>query len=660
MKINYRPEIDGLRAIAVIAVIFYHAQINIFGYQPFKGGFIGVDIFFVISGYLISSIILKELNLTGNFSFKFFYERRIRRILPVLIFIMLVSFPFAWRYFLPGGFIDYSKSLIYSLGFSSNFYFYFDGLQYGAADGISKPFLHTWSLSVEEQYYIIFPFFLFIIFKFFKKYLLKILFLAFIFSLFSAEWGSKNFPSSNFYFIHARIFELISGSILAYFEINLGYKNKNKLLNEGLSFLGIVLVLFSIILFDDNMYHPSFYTLIPVIGICLVIWFAKKDEIIKKILSSKVFVGVGLISYSLYLWHYPIFAFARITEITPKGTILGKIIFGILIVSLSILTYFFIEKPARNKNYNFKIIFRILLTFIVIIIITNLSVIFNNGFEKRLPIFLVKNLKINSLKITETKINNYDKKVFLVGDSHMKQLHEDLKNKLASKNFDLNTYTVGGCLYYPEFNKIILNNNKIHIDCNNEYFLKLKNIFDKNKNSIIIFGGRMPLHLTNELFDNKEGGIEQNGEDWGERFIATGKYKTIQESFKNSLTELSKNNKLILIYPIPEVGWNVPRKIYIEYFVNKKEILPKNYITTSYKIYMDRNNSSFKLLNSIQGNDIYRVYPHQLFCDTVIINRCITHDSNNIFYSDDDHPSITGAEMINNLIIKEIEKIMLR
>ena len=157
MKIEYKPEIDGLRAIAVVAVILYHAKINLFSYQLFEGGFIGVDIFFVISGYLITSIILKEMILTNSFSFSDFYIRRIRRILPVLLFIMLVSLPFAWIYLLPSTLIDFSKSLLYSLGFSSNFYFHYSGQIYGAESGLLKPFLHTWSLSVEEQYYILFP-----------------------------------------------------------------------------------------------------------------------------------------------------------------------------------------------------------------------------------------------------------------------------------------------------------------------------------------------------------------------------------------------------------------------------------------------------------------------------------------------------------------------
>ena len=195
MKITYRPEIDGLRAIAVVAVILYHAQITIFGHQPFKGGFIGVDIFFVISGYLITSIILKELVTTGSFSFKHFYERRIRRILPALLFVMLFSLPFAWAYLLPLEFEKFAKSILYSLGFGSNFYFHYSGQVYGALAGPFVPFLHTWSLSVEEQYYILFPIVLLIIFKYFRKYLLTILVIGLITSLQIADWTSKQYNS---------------------------------------------------------------------------------------------------------------------------------------------------------------------------------------------------------------------------------------------------------------------------------------------------------------------------------------------------------------------------------------------------------------------------------------------------------------------------------
>ena len=179
MRISYRPEIDGLRALAVLAVIIYHAKITIFNDEIFTGGFIGVDIFFVISGYLITSIILRELDTSGSFSFKYFYERRIRRILPVLILVMLVSLPFAWMYLLPSSFVGFSKSIIYSLGFSSNFYFDFSAQLYQAENSLRIPFLHTWSLSVEEQYYLLFPITFYFVIKYLKIIVLIILIFGF-------------------------------------------------------------------------------------------------------------------------------------------------------------------------------------------------------------------------------------------------------------------------------------------------------------------------------------------------------------------------------------------------------------------------------------------------------------------------------------------------
>ena len=174
MNIKYRPEIDGLRAIAVLSVIFYHAQLSLNNFEVFKGGYIGVDIFFVISGYLITSIILKELILTKKFSFRYFYERRVRRLIPPLVFVILLSIPLAWIYLLPSSLVDFTKSALYSLGFTSNYFFYFSELDYFDTDGLYKPLLHTWSLAVEEQYYLIFPFFLIFLYKFFRNKILLI------------------------------------------------------------------------------------------------------------------------------------------------------------------------------------------------------------------------------------------------------------------------------------------------------------------------------------------------------------------------------------------------------------------------------------------------------------------------------------------------------
>ena len=182
MSVKYRPDIDGLRAIAVLSVIFYHAEINFFGVTFFSGGFIGVDIFFLISGYLITSIIIDELDKKKEFSFKYFFQRRIRRILPVLIFVIIFSIPVAWLILLPHDFLDYSKSILFSLGFSSNYFFHFSTIEYGATSSKLIPFLHTWSLSVEEQFYIIYPFFFIFIYKINQKFILFFL----LFLLFSS------------------------------------------------------------------------------------------------------------------------------------------------------------------------------------------------------------------------------------------------------------------------------------------------------------------------------------------------------------------------------------------------------------------------------------------------------------------------------------------
>lgn len=432
MKINYRPEIDGLRAIAVFSVILYHAQFNFFGY--FKGGFIGVDIFFVISGYLISSIILKELEQTGNFSFLNFYVRRARRILPALFVVMLVSFPFAWMILLPTSFIDYSKSILYSLGFSSNIYFHYSGLQYGAVDGLFKPFLHTWSLSVEEQFYVLFPIALIIAYKYYRKYLLTIFMAGFLISLQFADWGSRNYQSATFYFLHSRMWELLAGSILAYLEISKGGRFSMPILNQIFPVLGIFLVGHAVIFFDDKMHHPSFYTLSPVIGVCLLIWYANKEELITNILSSRLFVGTGLISYSLYLWHFPIFAFGRMKDNLPSN--LDKVEWIILTIFLSAISYLSVERIFRNKSIiNLKVLVISIIFVLVGLVSFPTYIIYADGIKSRfakLYEYYGKNeidneiLKTRSWKYLAPNppefIENEQSKVLFIGDSHSKDM----------------------------------------------------------------------------------------------------------------------------------------------------------------------------------------------------------------------------------------------
>ncbi len=664
MKITYRPEIDGLRAIAVGAVILYHAQINIFGHQPFQGGFIGVDIFFVISGYLITSIILKELVTTGSFSFKHFYERRIRRILPVLLFVMLVSLPFAWMFLLPDDLINISKSILYSLGFSSNFYFHYSGQQYGVESGLYNPFLHTWSLSVEEQYYILFPIVFLITFKYFRKYLIHILILGFISSLGLAEWSSRNYPSASFYYLHTRMWELSAGSILAYFEITLGYRSKNKSLSLILPTVGLFLIGHSILFFNDKMFHPSFYTLSPIIGVCLIIWFSNKGEIITKILSTKLFVGIGLISYSLYLWHYPIFAFVRITEFFGKNILLVFFL-GLTIFILSISTYYLIEIPFRNKKYQFKKIMIILLCLGSFLTLFSFMMLKENGYLKRIPKILQQELKAKDVNLHQ----GYNNKVVLIGDSHANTLIYNLNEAVKKNNFSLYKFETN--MYLENFS-LFQRKNKKKIDEYEKNNMSINNFLKENSDLIVILHYRWSLSFLERWYDNEEGNKEYLNLEY-DLYLEPNEIKTLSVKERQSyLSEglvsqiksiVSQGHKLVIVYPVPEIGFNAQKKIFKRLSLKKLNNSPNNampILSGSYEVFKKRNKLVFETLDSIKNENIYRIYPHKLFCDKQLENRCVSNDKNNIFYYDDDHLSIQGSKLVVDEIMKEIKKIELK
>jgi len=337
---KYRREIDGLRSIAVIPVILFHA-----GFTSFSGGYVGVDIFFVISGYLITSIIVGDLE-NGTFSITNFYVRRIRRILPVLVVVIIFTLPFAWAWMLPLQFEEFSRSLVFVSLFVSNYFFkrevgYFD------SDSDYSPLLHTWSLAIEEQYYVIFPVFLLLAWRLGKNRVFSILIIFSILSLLFSEFGWRTSPNNNFYSTPARAWEILAGAISALLWINNSRKP-----NDIVSGFGFSCIIFSIFYFDDNTPFPSIYTLIPVLGTSLIILYGTKGTLVAKLLSTKMLVGIGLISYSAYLWHQPLFAFARIRSLYEPD----KWIFLTLVVatfSLAFLSWKFIEQPFRKNRVTF-------------------------------------------------------------------------------------------------------------------------------------------------------------------------------------------------------------------------------------------------------------------------------------------------------------------
>ena len=343
---EYRSDIDGLRAIAVIPVIFFHA-----GFEYFSGGFVGVDIFFVISGYLITTIILSEKE-QGSFSLINFYERRARRILPALFLVMLVSLPFAWFWLLPSDMKDFSESLVAVSFFSSNILFWQETGYWGVENEL-KPLLHTWSLAVEEQYYFVFPIFLMLMWRFRKRWILGSFIVIAISSLMISQWAAYNHPTANFFLLITRGWELAIGACIAFYFL---YRKRtirailsNNIIDEVMGFIGLLLIAYSIFIFDESIPFPSFYALVPTMGTGLIILFSSPTTIVGRILGSKALVFIGLISYSAYLWHQPLFAFARHRSLMEPGLLIFSLLI-IMTLFLAYLSWRYVEKPFRNKK----------------------------------------------------------------------------------------------------------------------------------------------------------------------------------------------------------------------------------------------------------------------------------------------------------------------
>jgi len=384
--LKYRAEIDGLRALAVAPVILFHA-----GFELFSGGFIGVDIFFVISGYLITTLLIEDIE-NQRFSLLNFYERRARRILPALLLVMLSCIPFAWVWLPPQAMKDFSQSLLATSSFSSNILFWLKSGYFDSANEM-KPLLHTWSLAVEEQYYVLFPLFLMSIWRLGKTRLFCIIATLAAISLMLSEWGARNNPTANFYLAPTRIWELFAGA-LAVFIVQ-GKEIKN---NNALALGGLAAVVFSIFVFDENTPFPSIYALTPVLGTVFILIYANKETYVAKLLSRRLFVGLGLISYSAYLWHQPILAFYRHATVEQNTPTYIALISATLF--LAYLSWRYIERPFRSKTQISRSTF-FWLTSIPIVGICAFGIMGNasDGFAKKRNKALFKDLAYNSSRL---------------------------------------------------------------------------------------------------------------------------------------------------------------------------------------------------------------------------------------------------------------------
>ncbi|MES2662030.1 MAG: acyltransferase family protein [Pseudomonadota bacterium] len=449
---KYRAEIDGLRAIAIIPVILFHADFDFF-----SGGYVGVDVFFVISGYLITTIIINELE-ANNFSLVNFYERRARRILPAMSLVVLTTIPFACYLLDPTQLLNYGKSLVGVGTFTSNIFLMLDGGYF--ADWVEiQPLLHTWSLSVEEQFYVFFPLLMLVVWRWKILGVYVLVGLTITISFVLALWGDSKYPNMTFYVLPTRAWELATGSfvaLLSFKKVNL--ENKYSGLLSGVGLLAVVI---PFVRYNNSILMPNLYALIPTLGTALVILFANQKNFVGKFLSIKPIVFIGLLSYSAYLWHQPIIAFTKIYS-PVESYIHLKWMLVITIFPIAFLSWSLVEKPFKNKHrFERKFIFISSIFSLLLFVLVGAIIWKFNGFIDHHPAYRhIKEQLFWSMDRIKTKecSNKYGGDQYcvifdvknpitdvLIGDSHANHFFPGLSEKLAVENRNLLMMGAGGC-----------------------------------------------------------------------------------------------------------------------------------------------------------------------------------------------------------------------
>lgn len=387
MGINYRSEIDGLRAIAVLLVILNHL-----GISYFSGGFVGVDVFFVISGFLITSIIKQEIE-NNSFSFATFYKKRVIRLAPSYFLVLAVTTIVMWFIATPNDLTKYIESALYSSVFAANFYMWRNIGGYFSANSELTPLLHLWSLGVEEQFYIVWPIVLIILIKYFRKIKFLLVIIAIIFCVAISEIFSFIKPEAAYFLLPFRAFELLIGAALAFIPA----ANKSPFKNSFFSLIGVFLIFYSALFYTDATVFPGLNALIPCLGTSLIIYFCR-NGLINKILSSTPLTFIGKISYPAYLWHWPLIVFLNFYYIEINLVIGVLTLF--LTLFLSWLTYEYIEKNFSIYRYSTpsKVIVKGYLAPLSLILLVGVFVIQNNGIPSRFDDNLIaKDAAVNSV-----------------------------------------------------------------------------------------------------------------------------------------------------------------------------------------------------------------------------------------------------------------------
>ena len=647
---KYRAEIDGLRALAVLPVILFHA-----GFEWFSGGFVGVDVFFVISGYLITTIIISEMA-EGKFSIVNFYERRARRILPALFFVMAACLPFAWLWLTPNDLKDFGQSLVAVSTFSSNILFWLESGYFDTAAEL-KPLLHTWSLAVEEQYYILFPIFLMLTWRLGIKWILILLSIAFFISLGIAQWGAYNSPTAAFFLLPTRGWELLVG-VFAAFYLKYNTHLKSHSLNQALSLLGFCLIVYSIIAFDETTPFPSLYALVPTIGTGLLILCAVPNTFIHKLLSLKFIVGIGLVSYSAYLWHQPLLAFARHRLL---GDISDLILIALCMTSL-VMAWFswkFVEGPFRNKHtITRNKVFVFSMAGIGIFCSLGLSVILKNGYGERVNFTeeLMSSFERPSLDHCFDDEALYEKSEWgcvigkkkdtidyiIFGDSHalsLKGVFDEIGNQ---KNISFFFTGLSACLplmdiHYPKGSYGDLFNCQALSERVRSFAI------EKNTKGIIL-SARWAAY-TDGYYDGS--GLILTSNQPGGIFSKSSSIEAFEQGFNKSVDFFKANKmELIVISQPPHQAYS-PEKIYFHANIFGIDI-------SSLSVTKAKFESLMRIPNSIffsRSGEYVLIDPLSTFCDV----RCDIGGSDLSYYYDADHLSSAGALKLKPVLIEAFE-----
>lgn len=594
---KYRKEIDGLRAIAVIPVILFHT-----GFQIFAGGFIGVDIFFVISGYLITLIIHKEIK-NKKFNLLLFYERRARRILPALIFMLAITYIISHFIFLPGAHKTIGQFVFTSIFSISNLFLYFRGNNYFGLEDGNNPLYHTWSLGVEEQFYFFFPIFLLLTSIIFKKRLYLYVTLVALLSFYVSEIVQKNDLIANFYLPHTRSWELLIGSITALIVNKIGLKK-----NEIISLIGLIAILLSIFIFDQTYPFPSIYSLVPIIGVVLILIYGNEDTIVSKLLGNKYLVGIGLISYSIYLWHLPLYTFLKyFFEINN----FNLIVYFLLLIFLSYLSYRLIEIPFRFK-LNRRIF--LLYVFITSLILTVFAIFghLNGGYPERKEIF--SKLQHNhgfgkfcngNSTVSKKCSESLNPEIAVLGNSYAMSWVNSIKKRYDKKIVQL---TQDSCaLGFVDSVKDINS-----MTCKNFYTKSIDTISKTNSINKVILSSNFNKEINNDLFI---------------------------ESLKELLFKLNNKN-IIIIGPTPKAPFNVG-----ECFVKKELLLSDSscdfLLPPDHKSKIMRISKILENIKNVKFIDITDIVCPDNYCS-------MKPNDNVLLYIDNGHLSNIGALYVIN------------